>query len=96
MRSGTLNLDTRRNVVPSECSVALTILNSNCEYIVGSSVHRMFDARLWALLPDDDIVQQYSECLGAMVSTAYREKFPVIEVVIHVDSTAIAVAQGRY
>ena len=58
----------------------------------------MFDAHQWALLPDDDIVQQYSECLlqGATVPTAHREKFPVIDVTIHVDSAAIAVAQEFY
>ena len=61
-----------------------------------SSVHRMFDTRRWALLPDEVIVQQYSECLDVTVPRipiASREKFPVIEVTIHVDSVAITVAQ---
>ena len=63
-----------------------------------ASVRCMFDAHQWALLPDDVIVQQYSECLlqGATVPTAHREKFPVIDVAIHVDSAAIAVAQELY
>jgi hypothetical protein len=58
----------------------------------------MFDTNRWALLPDDVIVQQYSECLlqGVTVPTAHREKFPVIEVAIYVDSAAISVAQELY
>ena len=54
----------------------------------------MFDANRWVLLPDDAIVQQYSQCLlgDYTVPTASREKFPVIEVAIHVTSAAIAVA----
>ena len=55
----------------------------------------MFNARQWALLPDDAIVQQYSECLVAGIF-ASREKFPVIEVAIHVDSAAVAVAPELY
>ena len=51
----------------------------------------MFDAGRWALLPDDAIVQQYSQGLSFGV-VASREKFPVIEVAIHVASVAIAVA----
>ncbi|KAF8692826.1 hypothetical protein AX14_002379 [Amanita brunnescens Koide BX004] len=61
MRAHTLNLDTRRNVVP-----------------MGSSVHRMFDAGRWAFLPDDAIVQQYSQSLR-FGSVASRDRFPVIE-----------------
>jgi hypothetical protein len=53
----------------------------------------MFDTSRWALLPDDAIIQQYSERFGATVPIASRENFPVIEVAIHVDSAAIAVAQ---
>ena len=62
---------------------------------MSASVHRMFNARQWALLPDDAIVQQYSECLVAGIF-ASREKFPVIEVAIHVDSAAVAVAPELY
>ena len=94
MRARTLNLDTCRNVVPSEFCFALMVLHYNSKQTVGSSVHHMYNAGLWALLPDDAIVQQYSQCLAKDFPIAFtsREDFPVIEVAIHVAIIAIAAA----
>lgn len=52
----------------------------------------MYDAKQWALLPNEAIVQQYSQCLVTSSFIASREKFPVIEVGIHIDSTSVTVA----
>jgi hypothetical protein len=54
----------------------------------------MFDAGRWALLPDDAIVQRYSQCLeeGIGAPSSSRDKFPVIEVAIHLASVAIVIA----
>ena len=45
----------------------------------------MFDAHWWALLPEERIVERYSECLDSKFFIASREKFPLIEVATHVD-----------
>lgn len=83
LRKGTLNLDTRQNIFFREFSrLASVEWPSDHHPTVGAAVHALYKSRKWALLPSEEIIDQYlTEPCGKYLGIPLdREDFPNITV----------------